>query len=278
MLVDSHCHLDRLSLREFGGDIALALDAAREAGVGHMLCVGIDLESFPAMMQLVRRFPFISASVGVHPNEQEGEEPSVERLVAEAQDPAIVAIGETGLDYFRSGGDVEWQRQRFRVHIRAAREVGLPLIIHTRDAMVDTLRIMDEEGASAVGGVMHCFTGTASEARQALDLGFHISFSGIVTFPSATEIQQAAISVPADKLLVETDSPYLAPVPHRGRSNHPAWVVHVAEALARLRGVPFPELAEQTTANFARLFGGTCRPLGNVIDLHGKSSGGAVSL
>lgn len=254
MLVDSHCHLDRLSLRDFEGDIELALQAARDRGVVHMLCVGIDLESLPAMMHLVHRFPFVSGTVGVHPNEQEGEEPNVERLIAEAQDPDVVAIGETGLDYFRSSGDVEWQRERFRIHIRAAREIGLPLVIHTREAMDDTLRIMEEEGAREVGGVMHCFTGTAAEAGRAIDLGFHISFSGIVTFPSAGDIRDAAVAIPMDRMLVETDSPYLAPIPHRGRSNQPAWVTHVAEAIADLRGIPFEKLAEQTTGNFQRLF------------------------
>lgn len=261
-LVDSHCHLDRLSLDEFSGDIALALDAAREAGVGHMLCVGIDLETFPAMMRLVRRFSCVSGSVGVHPNERECEEPTAARLVAEAQDPDIVAIGETGLDYFRSEGDVEWQRERFRVHIRAAREARLPLIIHTRDAMADTFRIMAEEQADDVGGVMHCFTGTAAEAARALDLGFHVSFSGIVTFRSAGDIRDAAASVPPDRLLVETDSPYLAPVPHRGRSNQPAWVSHVAASIAELRGVTLAELAGQTTANFQRLFNVAVQPFG----------------
>lgn len=260
MLVDSHCHLDRLNLNEYGGEIELALRAARQVGVGHMLCVGIDLETFPAMMALVHRFSFVSASVGVHPNERGGEEPTIDRLVSEAQDSDIVAIGETGLDYFRSQGDVGWQRERFRVHIRAAREVRLPLIIHTRDAMIDTLRIMKEEGAEDVGGVMHCFTGTAAEAQQALDLGFHVSFSGIVTFPTAGDIRDTAISVPAHRLLVETDSPYLSPIPHRGRSNQPAWVMHVAATVADIRGVSVEELAAQTTINFQQLFNVRCQP------------------
>lgn len=259
MLVDSHCHLDRLDLRDFDGEIALALKAAREKGVAHMLCVGIDFEAYPAMMELVRRFAFVSATVGVHPNEQGGEEPTIERLVTEAQDPDIVAIGETGLDYFRSQGDVEWQRERFRVHIRAARASRLPLVVHTRDAMVDTLRILREEGAGDVGGVMHCFTGTAAEAKEALDLGFHISFSGIVTFPTAGDIRDAAASIPTDRLLVETDSPYLSPLPHRGKSNQPAWVTYVAATVAQIRGVSAEELAVQTTANFQRLFNITCQ-------------------
>lgn len=259
MLVDSHCHLDRLDLRDFDGDIGLALKAAREKGVAHMLCVGIDFEAYPAMMELVRRFPFVSATVGVHPNERGGEEPTIERLVAEAQDPDIVAIGETGLDYFRSQGNVEWQRERFRVHIRAARASRLPLVVHTRDAMADTLQILREEGAGDVGGVMHCFTGTAAEAKEALDLGFHISFSGIVTFPTAGDIRDAAASIPTDRLLVETDSPYLSPLPHRGKSNRPAWVTYVAATVAQIRRVSAEELAMQTTANFQRLFNITCQ-------------------
>ncbi len=262
MLVDSHCHLDRLSLADFDGDLDRALAAARAAGVAHMLCVGIDLEAFPAMMALVHRYPFVSGSVGVHPNEQEGEEPTVERLVqAAAADADIVAIGETGLDYFRSRGDVEWQRTRFRTHIRAAREAHLPLIVHTRDAMDDTLHILDEEGAAEIGGVMHCFTGNAAEAQRALELGFHVSFSGIVTFPSAGEIREAAASVPEDRLLVETDSPYLAPAPYRGKSNQPAWVTRVATQVAALRGVPVERVAEQTSANFCRLFGVELQPI-----------------
>ncbi|GAB4357613.1 MAG: TatD family hydrolase [Gammaproteobacteria bacterium] len=262
MLVDSHCHLDRLDLRPFGGEIASAIRAAVESGVTHMLCVGIDLEAYPGMMEIVRRFPNVFGSVGVHPNEREGEEPSVERLVEEAQDPDIIAIGETGLDYFRCKGDLEWQRKRLRVHIAAARACGKPLIVHTRDSMEDTLEILEAEGAGEVGGVMHCFTGNAEEAKRAVDLGFHVSFSGIVTFPSAGDIQAAAAMLPEERLLVETDSPYLAPVPHRGKSNHPAWVRAVAEKVAELRGVTLQEIANTTSRNFSTLFG---------VDLHRSS-------
>ncbi len=254
-LVDSHCHLDRLDLRAHGGELRHALDAARAAGVVHMLCVGIDLEKFPAMMRIVRGAPDISASVGVHPNEPPGKEPSAAELVRLAEDADVVAIGETGLDYFRSSGNLEWQRQRFREHIRAARECGKPLIVHTRDAMDDAFELMRDEGAAEIGGVMHCFTGDVSAARRALDLDFHVSFSGIVTFANASDIRAAAAYVPAERLLVETDSPYLAPVPHRGRSNQPAWVCHVAEAIAELRSATPERIGEQTSENFSRLFG-----------------------
>ncbi len=254
MLVDSHCHLDRLNLKNFGGDLAAAVQAAAELEVGHMLCVGIDLEAFPGMMEIVRRFPNVHASVGVHPNEREGEEPTADRLIEASRDPDVVAIGETGLDYFRSTGELGWQRQRFRTHIAAARQTGLPLIIHTRDSMDDALRILAEEKAQEVGGVMHCFTGDVEDAKQALDLGFHISFSGIVTFPNARDIQEAARYVPDDRLLVETDSPYLAPHPHRGKPNQPAWTRFVAEKVAELRQTSLEQIAETTTGNFARLF------------------------
>lgn len=261
MLVDSHCHLDRLSLKEFDGDLAGAIEAAAANHVSHMLCVGIDLEAFPDMMRIVHRFPNVYGSVGVHPNEHDGEEPTVGRLVEASRDPDIVAIGETGLDYFRSKGDLGWQRDRFRVHIAAARETGLPLIIHTRDSMSDTLDILGGEGAHAVGGVMHCFTGDVEDAKRALDLGFHISFSGIVTFPNALDIQAAAAYVPDDRLLVETDSPYLAPNPHRGKSNQPAWVRFVAEKVAELRNTSWESVAEMTSRNFGTLF---------KVDLHAQ--------
>lgn len=253
-LVDSHCHLDRLDLREFAGDLGALLADVRAAGVVHMLCVGISLEALPAMLDIVMARNDVSASVGVHPNERDCEEPDEERLLRESTRPQIVAIGETGLDYFRSRGDVDWQRERFRVHVRAARACGKPLIVHTRDAMDDTLTILEQEGAADVGGVMHCFTGDVAAARRALDCNFHISFSGIVTFPNAEEIQAAAAYVPEDRLLVETDSPYLAPVPHRGKSNRPAWVRHVAERVAQLRGVNVERVARFTTGNFMRLF------------------------
>jgi TatD DNase family protein len=219
-----------------------------------MLCVSIDMESYPAMKALVGEFPQISVSAGVHPNERGRREPHPGELVALADDPQNVAIGETGLDYFRSEGDLEWQRQRFRHHIAAARECGKPVIIHTRAAPDDTLRIMREERAGDVGGVMHCFTESWDMAQAAMDMGFYISFSGIVTFRNAEDLREVARRVPLELLLVETDAPYLAPVPHRGKPNEPRYVRHVAEQLAELRGMDLETLAAATSENFFRLF------------------------
>jgi len=254
MLVDSHCHLDRVDLAPYGGDFAKLMDATREAGVSHLLCVSIDLESYPAMLSLVDSYPEISVSVGVHPSDHDRQEPSVAELVELAAHPKNVAIGETGLDYFRAEGDVEWQRERFRIHIRAARETGKPLIIHTREAREDTIGILREEQAEAVGGVMHCFTETWEMAQAALDMNFYISFSGIVTFRSAEQLREVAARVPADRILIETDSPYLAPVPFRGKPNEPRYVERVAETIAALRGVTTGELARLSGQNFYRLF------------------------
>jgi TatD DNase family protein len=251
LLVDSHCHLNFDPLH---ADIPQVLERARENGVGHMLCVSVTLEKYPEIAKLAHAHDQISASVGVHPNEREGREPSAEELVTLAADNRVVAIGETGLDYYRSHGEMGWQQQRFREHIRAARTCGKPLIIHTREAAADTLRIMQEERASEIGGVMHCFTETLEVAKAALDLNFYVSFSGIVTFANAIALREVAKAVPADRLLVETDAPYLAPVPFRGKTNEPAYVRHVAERLAELRQVPFEILAEQTTNNFFSLF------------------------
>jgi len=256
MFVDSHCHLDRVDLTPYAGDFSHMLARATEAGVQHMLCVCIDLEHYEAMRRLVSAYPNISVSVGVHPSERCDDEPSVADLARLGADPAVVAIGETGLDYHYNAGDLDWQRQRFSTHIEAARRVGKPLIIHTRDARDDTIRIMRDTGADAVGGVMHCFTETWEMAKQALDLGFYISFSGILTFKNAEPLRQVARSVPLERLLIETDSPYLAPVPHRGKKNEPGFVVHVAEQLAALRGLSVAEIAELTTENFSRLFTG----------------------
>lgn len=254
-LVDSHCHLDHLDLSNHDGSLDKALAFAKMQGVGHFLCVCITLKAFPAMLQLAKQYPQVSASVGLHPNEQEiDHEPTCDELIALAQDDKIVAIGETGLDYYRSEGDVEWQRERFRQHIRAAKATGKPLIVHTRQAKDDTLQILREENAHEVGGVMHCFTEDWATAAKALDLNFMISISGIVTFRNATEIQEVAKQVPLDRLLIETDSPYLAPMPHRGQSNEPAYVRYVAEYIAQFRGIDVAVLAEQTTANFFRLF------------------------
>ncbi len=253
MLVDSHCHLDMLKLEDETLEDIVA--EAREADVRKMLCVSISLERFPAMMELIEPWPQILASVGVHPDGTDGEDPDEERLVALADNPRIVAIGETGLDYYRVEGDTEWQRERFRRHIRAALATGKPLIVHTRQAREDTLRILKEEGARDVGGVLHCFTEDWEMAKAAMDLNFHISFSGIVTFRNALELKEVARQVPAERLLVETDAPFLAPVPKRGKSNRPAWVRHVAEYVAELRGESFEDVAAVTTENFEALFG-----------------------
>lgn len=251
LLVDSHCHLD---FDPLGPDIANVLARARDAGVGHMLCVSVTMEKFPDVRALAHAHLNLYASVGVHPNERDGGEPTVDELVQHARDPQVVAIGETGLDYYRSEGDLDWQHERFRKHIRAARASGRPLIVHTREAAADTIRILREEGADAIGGVMHCFTESWDIAHAALDLGFYISFSGIVTFKNAAELREVARQVPADRLLIETDAPYLAPAPFRGKTNEPAFVKYVAECLAGVRGVPVDAIAEQTTANFFTLF------------------------
>jgi len=252
MLVDSHCHIDFPDFAE-GAEPLLA--NMRTAGVGHALCVSVDLERFPNVQALAEAHPNVFASVGVHPDHQDCEEPTVERLVELARHSKIVAIGETGLDYYRLPREaVDWQRERFRTHIRAARKAGKPLIIHTRSAADDTLAIMRDEDAGGVGGVMHCFTESWDVARQALALGFYISFSGIVTFKSAADLREVARQVPLDRLLVETDSPYLAPVPYRGKRNEPAYVRHVADLIADLRGLPVKAVDEATTENFFRLF------------------------
>jgi TatD DNase family protein len=249
-LVDSHCHLD---FPEFEGKLGEVREEMRANGVTHALCISVELPKFPKVLALAEAHDNFFASVGVHPD-HEAEIVEATRLVELARHPRVIAIGETGLDYHRLSGDLEWQRERFRTHIRAARECGKPLVIHTRDAAEDTLRIMREEGAGEVGGVMHCFTETQAVADGALALGFHISFSGIVTFKNAGHLRDIARTVPLDRLLVETDSPYLAPVPHRGKTNRPGLVRHVAEEVARLRGLSPEAVAKATTANFFRLF------------------------
>ena len=251
MLVDSHCHLDFPDLAD---DVPAALAAMRANDVGAALCISVTLEDFPNVRALAEQHDELFASVGVHPDYPDLREPTQDQLVSLAQHPKVVAIGETGLDYYRLQGDLEWQRQRFRTHIRAAREAGKPLIVHTRAAAADTLRIMREERADVVGGVMHCFTETWAVAQAALELGFYISFSGIVTFKNATALKEVARQVPLDRMLVETDSPYLAPVPYRGQTNQPAWVKYVAEEIARLRGCRLDEVAKRTTDNFYYLF------------------------
>jgi TatD DNase family protein len=251
MFVDSHCHLDfpDLIARE---DEVLATMAANR--VGHALCISVKIEDFPRVRALAERHAMLWASVGVHPDNADCHEPDEAELLALADHPKVVGIGETGLDYYWNKDEPEWQRVRFRTHIRAARACGKPLIVHTRNAAADTLRLMREERAGEVGGVMHCFTERWEVADAALELGFYISFSGIVTFRNAKDLKEVAKRVPLDRLLIETDSPYLAPVPHRGRTNEPGWVVHVAEEIARLRDEPLERIEQATTDNFFRLF------------------------
>ena len=225
-----------------------------ENKVSHALCVSVNLEDFPRVLLLAENYPNLYASVGVHPGYENLAEPQAMELVSLAQHPRIIAIGETGLDYFRLKGDLEWQRERFRQHIRAARQCGKPLIIHTRQAASDTLRIMAEEGADQIGGVMHCFTESWEVAQQAMEMNFYISFSGIVTFKNAIALKETAKRVQLERMLVETDSPYLAPVPYRGKTNQPAFVRHVAEEIATLRGITLNEVAEMTTHNFFNFF------------------------
>lgn len=252
MFIDSHCHIDFPDFTEGAEPLLANMQAA---GVSHALCVSVSLERLPGILALAEAHANVYASVGVHPDHQEAAEPDVATLVKLASHAKVVAIGETGLDYFRQAREaVDWQRERFRVHIRAAREAGKPLIIHTRNAADDTLGIMSEQGAGEAGGVMHCFTESREVARAALDQGFHISFSGIVTFKNAADLREVARLVPLDRLLIETDSPYLAPMPHRGKRNEPAYVRHVGELIAELKGVSPEELGEATSRNFFRLF------------------------
>jgi TatD DNase family protein len=252
MFVDSHCHLDFPELHD---DLPRVLDAMRANDVSHALCIAVEMDKWPVVHAIARAHDNLYASVGVHPDYADIAEPTEAVLVEHCRDPKIVAVGETGLDYFRLTGDLEWQRNRFRTHIRAARTAQKPLVIHTRAAAVDTLAIMRDERAADAGGVMHCFTETWDVAAQALDLGFHISFSGIVTFKNAAAVKDVAQRVPLDRMLIETDSPYLAPVPYRGKRNEPAFVPHVAGEIARLREVPVETIAEATSRNFFNLFG-----------------------
>ena len=255
MFIDSHCHLD---FPELYGRLPEILAAMEANQVGRALCVAVDLPDFPRVLALAETYPQLYASLGVHPDYVDTPEPTTEQLVALSDHPKVIAIGETGLDYFRLTGDLEWQRERFRTHIAASRITRKPLIIHTRAAAEDTLRIMRESGASTAdggaGGVMHCFTETLEVALAAVELGFYISFSGILTFKSARQIQEVAKALPLERILIETDSPYLAPVPHRGKTNEPGWVKHVAEFLSDLKQIPLAQVEQQTTENFFTLF------------------------
>jgi TatD DNase family protein len=251
MFVDSHCHLDFPELRTDLEAIAAAMEDHR---VTHALCISVELPKLPDVLEVAGTHARWYATAGVHPDYEKTVEPDVKTLVEWAEHPKVVGIGETGLDYYRLKGDLEWQRERFRTHIRAARQARKPLVIHTRAAADDTLRIMREEGADAIGGVMHCFTETLEVAQHAMEMGFFISFSGIVTFKNAVALKSVAQAVPLDRMLIETDSPYLAPVPYRGKTNQPAWVRLVAEEIARLKDVPVERVGEQTSHNFFQLF------------------------
>ena len=253
ILVDSHCHIDFPELHE---NLIAVLDRANAAGVGYLLCVSVNLEDLKNIVEISHVYSQVFASAGVHPNHDQGalDSPTYVELREAVEDPVVVAVGETGLDYYRSEGDLEWQLDRFRRHIAISREVGKPLIVHTRRANHDTISIMREEGASDAGGVMHCFSEDWPTAKAALDLGFYVSISGIVTFKNADTVREVARNVPSDRLLVETDAPYLAPVPHRGHTNEPAFVADTARFLAELRGVDLETLAQQTTDNFFELF------------------------
>ena len=265
MYVDSHCHLSFPELAARITDIRADMAAAQ---VDRALCICTTLEEFDAVHALATSYDNFWCSAGVHPDNEGVREPTLEALLALARLPRVVAIGETGLDYYRLNGrslaDMEWQRERFRIHIRASKASGLPLVVHTRSASADTLAVLREEGAEAAGGVFHCFTETDAVARAALDLGFYISFSGILTFKTATELREVARFVPLDRCLIETDSPYLAPVPYRGKTNSPAYVPFVARQIAELKGVEVEAVATATSANFERLFSRVCPPKASI--------------
>jgi TatD DNase family protein len=255
MFFDSHCHLDRVDLGGFNDSFDELLSTIEQAGCTRMLCIGVNLESFDAMHQRIEPYQHIYCSAGVHPDYEDVQEPTVEQLCALATCDKVVAIGETGLDYFHQSGDLDWQRERFVTHIEAARECGLPLVIHTRDAREDTLKLLRKHEAHKVGGVLHCFTEDWEMARAAIDLGFYISISGIVTFHQAQNVRDMAQQIPLERLLIETDAPWLSPAPHRGKTNHPGRVRLVAEKLAEIRGESLASLANATFDNANRLFG-----------------------
>lgn len=258
--VDSHCHLDMLDLAEFDNDMDNVIELARQNQVSDILSIAVDLESFPRVLETAKSYPNVHASVGLHPCHSPHDNISVEQLSALADDSDVIAIGETGLDYYMNEGsdpcgeNFDWQRERFRVHIKSAIQTGKPLIIHTRDAREDTLKILQEENAHEIGGIMHCFVEDLATAEKALEMGFYISFSGIVTFKNARSIQDVARVVPDNRILIETDAPYLAPVPMRGKNNQPAYVAYIAEFLAQLRNTSVEHIAAVTRENYFRLF------------------------
>lgn len=255
MYFDSHCHLDRIDLSDFDNDFQRLLEQIEAGGVTRMVCIGVTLESFDDMYQRIAPCPQVFCTAGVHPDYEEVEEPSVDRLCELAARERVVAIGETGLDYFHQSGNLEWQRNRFVTHIQAARECGLPLVIHTRDARADTLDLLRRNEAQEVGGVLHCFTEDWEMASAAIDLGFYISISGIVTFHQAQNVRDMAQQIPLERLLIETDSPWLSPAPFRGKPNHPGRVGLVAEKLAEIRGESVETIASASYDNANRLFG-----------------------
>ena len=255
MFIDSHCHLD---FPELSDNLPVLLDRMKAAQVSHALCISVTMPDFPRVKALAHQHDNLFASVGTHPDYEDTVEPTVEQLVSEAEDDRVIAIGETGLDYFRLQGDLEWQRNRFRTHIRAAVQANKPLIVHTRSSADDTIRILKEEGAQRVGGVLHCFTETWDVASAAMDMGFYISFSGIVTFKNAQSLRDVAQRMPAERMLIETDSPYLAPVPHRGKTNEPSFVPHVAAQLAKEKQLSVEQIGEITSRNFMQLFKVNC--------------------
>lgn len=254
MLVDSHCHLDRLDLTLHQNSLDRALDAAKAAGVSHLLCVCIDMQNYAAVLKIAENYPHVSASVGLHPTEIAAQEPTLSELIACGQPSKVVAVGETGLDYYREDHCKALQQDRFRCHIRAAKALNKPLIVHSRAARLDTIRILQEEQADSVGGVLHCFTEDWEMAELAIALNFYISFSGIITFQNAKVLKAVAKQVPLEKVLIETDAPYLAPVPYRGKPNEPAYVRYVAEEMAKIKNITFEEVARVTTENFFTLF------------------------
>ena len=263
-LIDSHCHLDFDGLSNRLPEVLAAMEAN---DVGGCMTIGVTLEEAPQVLAIAAAYEQVFASVGVHPEYADHQEPDVETLCALAQHPKVLAIGETGLDYHWHKDQPEWQRERFRVHIRAAKALNKPLVIHTREAAEDTLVILKEEGADTVGGILHCFTESLAVAEQAIDLGFYISISGIVSFKNAAQVHEVARAIPLDRLLVETDSPYLAPVPYRGKPNEPAYVRHVAEAIANLRQISYAEVATASSRNFLTLFPSSAAVLGPRVGL-----------
>lgn len=263
-LIDSHCHLDFDGLSNRLPEVLAAMEAN---DVGGCMTIGVTLEEAPQVLAIAAAYEQVFASVGVHPEYADHQEPDVETLCAMAQHPKVLAIGETGLDYHWHKDQPEWQRERFRVHIRAAKALNKPLVIHTREAAEDTLAILKEEGADTVGGILHCFTESLAVAEQAIDLGFYISISGIVSFKKAEQVHEVARAIPLDRLLVETDSPYLAPVPYRGKPNEPAYVRHVAEAIANLRQISYAEVVTASSRNFLTLFPSSAAVLGPRVGL-----------